>query len=687
MARMGAGLAEAATAQHGRMFLWLPVWLAVGIAVYFALPSEPAAWVWRVCAVAAVLLGGLAWRIGWILPWARLILLPLAFALAGFGVAQYHSSRLPPLPDLPRRAVWFTGRVEAVDFLPEGGRRLVLGGVQTADGEEFARLIHLSMKPEDPVTPDVGDQIRARAVLRAPSTPAWPGGRDPQFEAYFNGLGGSGRSLSLIEDLGGGHHGVVIQWRRQIAAEVTGRLTGAIGGIAATLMAGATGAIPQEDRAAFAAAGLAHILAVAGLHLAAVMGVVFAVVRLGLVLVPGFALRLPCKQIAAVAGLLAGGLYMLLTGAHVPTERSFAMAALVVLAVVSGRRVISLRGLALAALVILLWAPEALLGVSFQMSFSAVLALIVGYRMLAPLMARMGERGGVGGYLLRHLFGLAATSFLAGTATLPFAAAGFGQIQIYYVLANLLAVPVTVLLVMPLVVLALILLPLHAAGPVLWLLGKPIMLLLWLAHAVAGLPEAVVLWPPTPGWGLALVGVGITLLGLLAGRVRLLGLVPLALGLAAPFLIHAPDLLVAGDARAMAWKDGAVVHLWQANSGANYETQAWRRVWPGAVWQGEADCGAGQCRLGAVELADQAEGADCSAAMILALVPREEICPQNQDHVRLDRFDLWRNGAYAGWWREGALRLVSDRDGQGSRPWVRQPGGGREGNRPLAPRE
>ena len=664
MRRIQGWLGQAAAAQQGRLFLWVPVWLAAGIVVYFAQKMEPARWI--AGSLVGVGVAGLAVGLRW--PIARLILVPFACAAFGFAAGQIETASKPPLIDLPRRGVTLEGDVRAVDLLPDGGRRVSLGAVSIAGGAPLARLVRVTMEPADPVTPDVGDHVRTKALLQNPAWPSWPGGRDPQFEAYFGDLAGSGRALALVEDLGGGKAGLVAQLRETIAARAVAALPGSEGAIAATLMAGATAAIPEADRQAFAAAGLAHILAVAGLHMATVMGVVFGTVRLGLVLVPRWGLSLPCKQIAAGAGLLAGLVYLLLTGDHVPTERSFAMAALVVLAVIVGRRVISLRSLALAATVILVIAPDALVGVSFQMSFAAVLALIVGYRAMEGWLARLRGWEGAWGWTARHLVMLSVTSFLAGTATLPFAAAGFGQIQIYYVLANLVAVPITVVVVMPMVVAALLLIPFGASAPAFWVMGKGIGVILWIARVVARLPAAVVPWPPSPVWGLLAVGFGMAMLGLIAGRGRWLGLLPLGAGLAAPFWVAAPDFLVARDGRVVAWRDAGAVQVWQ-RSGASYELADWRLVWPRRTWQPMADCGPGICRLEAsqVALVSRAAAVDCSVRFILSVVPLRDACP---GVLAVDRFDLWQNGAFEGWWRQGKPVLISDRSARGARPWV-----------------
>ncbi len=154
------------------------------------------------------------------------------------------------------------------------------------------------------------------------------------------------------------------------------------------------------------------------------------------------------RRIAAVAALAAGLLYLALTGGHIPILRSFAMACVVTLGVLSGRRAISVRALALAAVALMLFAPAEVMGVSFQMSFAAVLALVAGWEVLAPRLALLGAGAWWRGPAL-YVGGLALTSALAGTASLPFAAYHFGNAALFYVPANVIAVPLTGLWVMP----------------------------------------------------------------------------------------------------------------------------------------------------------------------------------------------------------------------------------------------
>jgi len=211
-------LGNAAAAQQGRLFLWTPVWLGVGITVYFALGQEPPLWLAGLLATAAAaaLLTGIRW------PIARLALVPLACALAGFAAVQIDTATKSPTVDLPRRSVQIEGDVRAVDLLPDGGRRLSLASVQIAGGLPFQRLVRVTMQPDDPVTADVGDHVRTKALLQNPEPPSWPGARDPQFEAYFADLAGNGRALALVEDLGGGTGaGYIARLRQTIAAHAS----------------------------------------------------------------------------------------------------------------------------------------------------------------------------------------------------------------------------------------------------------------------------------------------------------------------------------------------------------------------------------------------------------------------------------------------------------------------------------
>src|SRR5690606_31261541 len=142
--------------------------------------------------------------------------------------------------------------------------------------------------------------------------------------------------------------------------------------------------ISDETRAVMAISGLAHIYSISGLHLSIVAGGVYVFLRLLLALLAaGTGRYVPSKAVAAAAGVIAAALYLLLAGgtANVPAFRSTLMLGLVFGAVLIGRKALSMRNVALAGLLIVLIDPANVFRASFQLSFSAVVALIGVYEL------------------------------------------------------------------------------------------------------------------------------------------------------------------------------------------------------------------------------------------------------------------------------------------------------------------
>ena len=158
-------------------------------------------------------------------------------------------------------------------------------------------------------------------------------------------------------------------------------------------MTGERGAIPPDVLAEVRDAGLAHLLAISGLHIGLVAGFIFLLVRGGLALFPSIALHWPLKKIAAGLALLAALSYMILAGASVPTQRAVVMTGIVLLAVLVDRTAISMRLVAWAAAIVMLLRPETVLGASFQMSFAAVIALVATYEAIGERIRLTYGRG------------------------------------------------------------------------------------------------------------------------------------------------------------------------------------------------------------------------------------------------------------------------------------------------------
>jgi competence protein ComEC len=671
--RARAGAQTALGAELGRLFLFLPVAMGGGVLVYFDLTAEPPVWI--ALGLVALALGalGLAWRRS--LPRGAAAL-ALAAAL-GFGRAQMQTLAMPPLLVVPHHGVSIAGRVVGVDLLPTG-RRIRIAAPSLNGGPAQARSVRVKLRRGDDGAVEAGDTVRLRALLYGASRPAYPGGWNFGRDQYFAGLGAVGFAISPLDvtvRAPPGWFSALRQLREAIAARILADLPLDTGSIAATLLTGFEDAIPPAERQDFITAGLAHILAVAGLHIGIVMATLYALARFLVGFSEYLLLRVPAKIIASIVSFLGGVVYAALTGFHVPIVRSLAMAALVLAGVIAGRRALSLRGLALAALALMLIEPQAVPGPSFQMSFSAVLALIAGYEAVGRRFSIGGD--GHGAKLVRHIAALAFTSFLAGGASMPFAAYHFQQIEPYYVLANLIAVPLTALVVLPLGMASLVLMPLHLERITLVPMGWGIAVILRVARFVGGLPHALIEISPSPGYAVALIAIGLALLGLLRSRARLTGLVPIMIGLVAMTLGRAPDVLISPTANLVGIRDGAKIHIIEAGRVDKFTLAQWRPVWAGANVQTTtaADaCDDGRCRFDHARilyLADQnAAAPGCGTAQIVVSPrPLRGAC-RKPGRLVIDRFSVWRNGAIAIWFGHNRPIIKTDRTIQGNRPWV-----------------
>jgi competence protein ComEC len=549
--------------ERDQLALWLPVALGAGIALWLILPDPPA-WFAAMALLAGLALAGLAIGTGG--RFGRALLVGGVAALAGMLLVWTRADWVAaPRIDGPSVAE-VAGRIEMVERLP--ARELVRLTIATDPGLLLPPRLRLNVDQADlGETIAAGDRIAVRARLLPPAPPAVPGAYDYARTAWFAGIGATGKALDrpqVAAGGGGGFFAWLADARTRLSRHIEASVTGAsAGGIAASLATGDQGAIAEEDAEALRRAGLAHLLSVSGLHVSAVVGGVMLLALRLLALSPALALRAPLLLIAAGAGALAGIGYTLLSGAQVPTIRSCVAALLVLAGIAMGREAITLRLVATGALVVLLLWPEALAGPSFQLSFAAVTALValLDHPRVAAFAARREE--GWPARWGRALAMLLLSGLVIEAALAPIALFHFHKSGLYGALANIVAIPLTTFVIMPLEALALLLDPVGLGAPAWWLVSRALALLLWIAHAVADAPGAVAMLP-TMGWGaFALMVAGGLWLALWRTKLRRWGLVPLALGAGLALAAPVPDLLVTGDGRhvALALGDGRVALL------------------------------------------------------------------------------------------------------------------------------
>ncbi|MEM5517484.1 ComEC/Rec2 family competence protein [Henriciella sp. AS95] len=335
-----------------------------------------------------------------------------------------------------------------------------IGGEVSADLPHQVRMTHaLSLNVEP------GRFVRCWGVLRPPPQPAIAGDYDFSRQAYFDGLGAVGyvQGRCRAGALSGVRHGFdglssqVAQWRRALAKHVVARAATDAGGFAAALTSGDRSFMPSEDVEALRKSGLAHLLAISGLHLGLVGGLVYFTFRRGLSLWEWLAVRFPVQKIAAFAAIVATAAYLVLSGASISTQRAFIMAAVFFGAIVLDRSPLSLRSFAIAMILVLILEPQSVMSPGFQMSFAATGGLIASFEAWTRYRRDRGQFGGGIGMVVKSLV---LTSVVGAAATAPFALYHFDRLAPLGLAANLLAMPIFTFVSAPAAGLALLTWPL-----------------------------------------------------------------------------------------------------------------------------------------------------------------------------------------------------------------------------------
>jgi len=647
--------------QHGRFFFWSPVFLGLGIAIYFLLPYDPPA----LFGVMALLLGG-----------ASIILIPqeqrgvrlwclalLLLPAIGFNASLYQVARIhTPMLNRDIGPVTITGTVQSLETMKaDYDARVTLGNLNIEDlaASDTPRLVRLRLRKDYGI--EVGDHITALAELMPLSGPVAPGGFDFRRHLFFQGIGAVGFIYSRVEVLdeqtGWSFARFVESLRAKVTASVHTHLSGAQANIATALMNGQRAGISDEDQETLRHAGLAHLLAISGLHLGLVCGAIFFFARLSLAAMPDVALHYPIKKYCAVLAMLGGLVYMFLAGATVPTQRAMLMSAVVFSAIIFDRSPFSLRLVVFAALIVLAVSPYSLLSASFQLSFAAVTALVAFYDKIRPLLSRFHRNATWPKKIAFYFISVCMTSLIASFATAPFSLFHFQQFAALGILANMVAIPIMAFWIMPLIILSLIVMPLGLEGATLTLIGLGIDQILQVSDFVANMEGAVWRLPVFSFWLFVPLAMGLIFFILWRGKLRLLGAGLCLLILPFISLQPQPSILVSAEQSLVALKDhaGAIrinslrsdafvrenwEQLWGVEGG---RAQVWPREWP-------YECDDRGCHVIvenkkiAYSLKPYSHVEDCAwADLLIAKDPLRIPCGARV----IDKFDTYYNGAHS----------------------------------------
>jgi len=430
--------------------------------------------------------------------------------------------------------------------------RLILDNVRhESSGEPLPSALHITFRQKLPQIPRIGDQIALLVRLEPLKGPEAPTSYDPRWHAFFQGIGASGFGLTIPS---WSVRNPSVSWRDTLTQKLQKALRSPESSLACALITGDKGSLPSSVRESFAQSGLAHLLAISGLHISLVATGFFLATQYMCVMVPWLCpRRWAPHHLASLVSCLGAYGYVALSGHAIPAKRAWIMLCMSMVGLFLGRRSFTLRSLAYAALILLMTHPEIWFHPSFQLSFAAVMGLVTAYERNAFAVPRSWKT-----FFWRSML---LSTAVASVSTAPFSLFFFNRFTLQSFSSNLLAIPWTTFVLLPLAFLvSLTLWWSEGLIGLNFLFEKALGGLAWIADWNAALPGSSWFVACPSSWILPTWVLGFFWLCLWRKPWRHWGWIPLSiatLGFAFP---SRPDLLIADQGKLLALRDGQ--NLW-----------------------------------------------------------------------------------------------------------------------------
>jgi competence protein ComEC len=406
-------------------------------------------------------------------------------------------------------------------------QRAVFHNVEFKDSKdlEYIKTIKMTCSSKMLRGIEPKDTVKVFGVLTRFREPAIPNSFDQLQYSIINGIDASGIALHIRKSKTQVPSNFLENFsymRFKLTRHISEKMGGDASGIAAALLTGDKSSIKPEVKNWFIKSGIAHILAISGLHMSIVAGILFMLYRRIFLYISCFCSGLNARGLAASATIPLTFLYLALSGFSPSAVRAFIMTTTCLLGIIFGKKAISLRNISIAAFSILLFDPFSLFYVSFQLSFSAVVVLISFFEVFQEKFFEIRINKS-----LKYLLISIITTIIATVATTPISVATFNRFSSQNILGNLMAIPVTSFLIAPLGIANIFL------GWFTDILIEPlkiaINIMLKAAQSISSLPGSeIALKTPTP-LILSIVIMGGIFLCLLRTRLRYMGLIPISI--------------------------------------------------------------------------------------------------------------------------------------------------------------
>lgn len=378
-----------------------------------------------------------------------------ACAAAGSGASAWRHA--PPRDPRHVRslALPWRGEVEAVVVdgpWRTGGREHLLVDVRAVRRGRGWRACHGRVRVTAYVSAlavEPGDRVRARLSLRVPRNFRNPGsfdwvGRLARERVWVLGAVSAGTPVRVVAAGAGRWRGLLPRWRRRVGARIERLPPGAARAVLLALVVGQRGEITPALRARFVRAGVAHVLAISGLHVGIVAWVAVRLLAALLVRSRALASRVDVRAVASLLACAPAALYCALGGLGASALRAGVALAVLAVATAADRRPGALRVVAVVAILLTALDPGLARDVGFQLSLAAVVGLVLGARGCGAwprraLAASLAASAATAPLLAHHFQELSLAGPVAGPLLLPF----FGVGPVAAGVAGALALPLS----------------------------------------------------------------------------------------------------------------------------------------------------------------------------------------------------------------------------------------------------
>lgn len=271
-----------------------------------------------------------------------------------------------------------------------------------------------------------------------------------------------GRSFQVLDHPGlSGLVGRIAPARRALAAHLEAVLPKEHAGIIKALVVGDKRGVGGAQRELFQRAGMGHLLAISGLHVGIVAAASFFIFNFVFSFIPFLLFQAWTKKGAAGISIIVVLVYGLLAGMSPSTFRAVIMASVFLSAILFGRTQDTVNSLAVAALIILLVDPPALFSISFQLSFAAVTAIVLGIGTVGTIPKNTSEA--VLSRIMCRVGMFTLVSLFAILGTLPLVLYYFNQTSTVGLVTNLIFIPLLGFCMVPLALLSAVLFPMSTS--------------------------------------------------------------------------------------------------------------------------------------------------------------------------------------------------------------------------------